>query len=128
MQAKMVKKLPKPIETVFNTPSHHRVHHGSNKQYHDKNYGGIFIIWDRLFGTFAEENEKVVFGITDPIDSVNPLKVFFHGFYRLYRKLANAKGWRNKMGHLFMPPGWEPEIRGHEIRGQYTNLRENRAR
>ncbi|MGI9317911.1 MAG: sterol desaturase family protein [bacterium] len=109
LHTETVKKLPRPIEAVMNTPSHHRVHHGSNKQYHDKNYAGIFIIWDRLFGTFAEEKDKVIYGITNPLHSVNPINVFFHGFYRLARKMIAAKGWRNKMGHFFLPPGWEPE-------------------
>jgi sterol desaturase/sphingolipid hydroxylase (fatty acid hydroxylase superfamily) len=108
LHTEAVKKLPKPIEAIMNTPSHHRVHHGSNKQYHDKNYAGIFIVWDRMFGTFAEEKEKVVYGITNPLNSVNPFKVFFHGVYRLAKKMKDAKGWRNKMGHFFLPPGWEP--------------------
>ena len=77
LHTEVVKKLPKPIEKIMNTPSHHRVHHGSNKQYHDKNYARIFIIWDRIFGTFAEEKEKVIYGITNALNSVNPFKVFF---------------------------------------------------
>lgn len=113
LHTELVGKLPRPIEALFNTPSHHRVHHGANKQYHDKNYGGIFIVWDRLFGTFAKEEEKVVYGITEPLNSVNPINVFFHGFYRLYKKVSRARGWRNKIGHLIMPPGWEPDDAGH---------------
>ncbi len=109
LHTEVVKKLPKPIEAVMNTPSHHRVHHGSNKQYHDKNYAGIFIIWDRMFGTFVEEKEKVIYGITNPLNSLNPFKVFFHGLYRLAIKIKTARGWRNKMGHFFLPPGWEPK-------------------
>ena len=108
LHTEVVKKLPKPIEAVMNTPSHHRVHHGSNKQYHDKNYAGIFILWDKMFGTFTEEKEKVIYGITNPLDSINPFTVFFHGLYRLAKKMKAAKGWRNKMGHFFLPPGWEP--------------------
>ncbi|MGI9311513.1 MAG: sterol desaturase family protein [bacterium] len=108
LHTEAVGKLPKPIEAVMNTPSHHRVHHGANPQYIDKNYAGIFIVWDKLFATFAEENEKVVYGITDPIHSVNPLVVFFHGLTRLARQVATAKGIRNKAEHLIRPPGWMP--------------------
>ena len=108
LHTEVVKKLPRPVEAIMNTPSHHRVHHGSNKQYHDKNYAGIFIIWDRMFGTFEEEKEKVVYGISDPIESINPFKVFFHGLYRLGKKIIDARGWRNKLGHILQPPGWEP--------------------
>ena len=108
LHTEVIGKLPRPVEAVMNTPSHHRVHHGSNPQYLDKNYAGIFIVWDRLFGTFAEEREKVVYGLVDPIDSVNPLVVFFHGFTRLARKVLKARGLRAKLGHLLMPPGWTP--------------------
>lgn len=101
-------KLPQPIEFLFNTPSHHRVHHGRNRQYIDKNYGGIFIIWDRMLGTFEEEKEEVDFGITTQIESVNPLKVFFHGLTRLWRRLAVAGSFKNVMGVLFRPPDWSP--------------------
>ncbi|NKB64645.1 MAG: sterol desaturase family protein [Gammaproteobacteria bacterium] len=109
LHTEVVRKLPKFVEAIMNTPSHHRVHHGSNKKYIDKNYGGIFIIWDKMFGTFEEEQEEVVYGITRPIESVNPFVVFFHGFTRLFGKMVETRGWRNKIGYLFMPPGWEPE-------------------
>ena len=92
----------------MNTPSHHRVHHGANERYIDKNYSGIFIIWDRMFGTFAEEREKVVFGITEPVNSVNPIKVFLHGLYRLGRQVATTRGFANKLRVLVKPPGWQP--------------------
>ena len=67
----MIDKLPKPIEYIFNTPSHHRVHHGVNNPYLDRNYAGIFMIWDRMFGTFVEETEKVRYGIITPLTSYN---------------------------------------------------------
>ena len=108
LHTEAVGKLPKPIEAVMNTPSHHRVHHGANAQYIDKNYAGIFIVWDKLFGTFAEENEKVTYGITDPLNTVNPLTVFFHGITRLARQMVSAKGIRNKLSCLIRPPGWAP--------------------
>ena len=103
------KKLPRPIEYIFNTPSHHRVHHGSNPEYLDTNYAGIFIIWDRMFGTFAEEKAKVVYGLVKPINSNNPLIAFFHGIYRVGQNVINAKGWRNKAGYFFGPPEFEAE-------------------
>ena len=104
-----IRKLPRPIEWIMNTPSHHRVHHGSNRQYLDKNYGGIFIIWDRLFGTFEEEDEKVVYGLVRPIDSINPFVAFLHGFYRLAKGVWEMPGFGNKLGVLFGPPGWKPK-------------------
>ena len=109
LHTEVIRKLPKPIEFLMNTPSHHRVHHGANDQYIDKNYSGIFIIWDRIFGTFAEEQEPVVYGITKPVDSVNPIKVFFHGLARLGKQLVNTRGFANKCNVLIKPPGWQPE-------------------
>ena len=108
LHTEVIKKLPRPIEAVMNTPSHHRVHHGSNERYIDKNYAGMFIIWDRLFGTFAEEKEPVIYGITEPVNSVNPFVVFLHGFVRLWRQLAATPGFGNKMALLFQPPDWQP--------------------
>lgn len=92
LHTEMVRKFPKPVEAILNTPSHHRVHHGANRQYWDKNYAGIFIIWDRMFGTFAEEKEKVVYGISEPLNSINPLVVFFHGLQRLGKQIISARG------------------------------------
>jgi len=108
LHTEAVKKLPRPIEAIMNTPSHHRVHHGSNPEYLDKNYASIFIIWDRLFGTFAEEREKVVYGLVRPIDSVNPIVVFCHGLYRLGHAVATTPGFADKLGRLLRHPGWEP--------------------
>ncbi len=108
LHTEAVKKLPWIIEAVMNTPSHHRVHHGSNPQYLDKNYGGMFIIWDRLFGTFQAEEEPVVYGLTKQIESVNPVVVFFHGLYELGAKLVRTPGLVNKVRALVMPPGWGP--------------------
>lgn len=108
LHTEAVKKLPRPIEWIMNTPSHHRVHHGSNAAYLDKNYAGIFIIWDRLFGTFEEEKEEVVYGLVTPIESVNPFVAFLHGFIRLGRDLLRAQGLKGKLGVIFAPPGWQP--------------------
>lgn len=93
-----------PFEYIFNTPSHHRVHHGSNKQYLDKNYGAVFIFWDRIFGTFASEKEEVVYGLTKPIKSYNPVKIVFHECVDVYRDVRKAPGWRNKINILLRRP------------------------
>ena len=105
LHTEVIKKFPRPIEWLMNTPSHHRVHHGANDEYIDKNYSGIFIIWDRMFGTFAEEKAPVTFGITKPINSVNPFIVFFHGLYRLGQEFLAAKGVVAKWKVLVSPPG-----------------------
>ena len=109
LHTETIGKLPRLIESIMNTPSHHRVHHGSNRQYIDKNYAGIFIIWDKIFGTFAEEQEKVTYGVLPAISSVNPLRVFFHGLTGLYSKIWKAKGIKNKCLYLIKPPGWHPD-------------------
>lgn len=97
------------LDRLFNTPSVHRVHHGSNAQYIDKNYGGILIIWDRMFGTYAPEVEPVKYGITTPIGSHNPLIINFKEYGALWRDICRAKSWSRAFGHLFRRPGWQPE-------------------
>ncbi|MEM8498125.1 MAG: sterol desaturase family protein [Pseudomonadota bacterium] len=106
LHTEVIKKFPRPVEAVMNTPSHHRVHHGSNEEYLDANYGGIFIIWDRMFGTFAREVAPVKFGLVTPLNSINPFQAFFHGFVRLGRKVAKADGWQNKLKTVIAPPEW----------------------
>ena len=95
-----------PLEWFMNTPSHHRVHHGKNVPYLDKNHAGIFIIWDRLFGTFAREEEKVVYGLTTNIQTFHPLKIGFHEIGSIARDVARAPTLGAKLGYLFAPPGW----------------------
>lgn len=109
LHTEIIGKLPKPIEYIMNTPSHHRVHHGSNRQYWDMNYAGILIIWDRMLGTFTPEKEKVVYGISEPINSVNPITVFFHGITRFYNKLKQIKGIKHKLLAFVKPPDWMPQ-------------------
>ena len=108
LHTEVFKRLPRPIEWIMNTPSHHRVHHGSNPQYLDRNYAGIFIVWDRIFGTFEEEKEAVIYGLVKPIDTANPLVVFGHGIIRLIQTVWSMPGWGNKLAALFHPPGWRP--------------------
>ncbi len=99
-------KMWAPFEWVFNTPSHHRVHHATNPQYLDKNYAGVFIVWDRLFGTFEPEVEPPVYGLTRNIDTYNPLRVAFHEYAAIGRDLAAARGLAARLGILFRPPAW----------------------
>ena len=113
-----VDKLPMPIEAVFNTPSHHRVHHGANPQYLDKNYGGILIVWDRLFGTFEPEVRRIKYGLTKNIDTFKPMSIGYREFADLARDVRRAVGWRNKLGHVFRRPGWQPvEQSTHQLAG-----------
>lgn len=116
LHTEAIGKLPKPIERVMNTPSHHRVHHASNAEYLDRNYGGIFIVWDRLFGTFAEEQAPVRYGLVNPIRSINPITVFLHGFTRLGRKLRRAGNLSAALGHLGRPPDWSPHPDERSVR------------
>jgi sterol desaturase/sphingolipid hydroxylase (fatty acid hydroxylase superfamily) len=95
-----------PLEWIMNTPSHHRVHHGTNVQYLDRNHGGIFILWDRLFGTFEPERERVVFGLTNNIDTFHPLRILFHEVIAMVRDVRRAPTLRAKLGHVLAPPGW----------------------
>jgi sterol desaturase/sphingolipid hydroxylase (fatty acid hydroxylase superfamily) len=104
-------KLPAWFEFVFNTPSHHRVHHGSQQQYLDRNYGGILIIWDRLFGTFEPEGERVRYGLTKNIGTFNPVRVAFHEYGAIWRDVKAAEGWRARAGYVLRGPGWQPTAR-----------------
>jgi hypothetical protein len=93
-------------EAVLNTPSHHRVHHGSNAQYIDKNHGSILIVWDRLFGTFQPEEEPVVYGLTKNIESFNPVKIALHEYGDIARDVAESDNWRDRLSFVFRGPGW----------------------
>jgi len=95
-----------PLELIMNTPSAHRVHHGKNVEYLDKNHAGIFILWDRMFGTFEPERAPVRYGLTKDITTYNPLRIAFHEFAAIGRDLARAPGLRARLGYLFAPPGW----------------------
>ncbi len=97
-----------PLEWVLNTPSHHRVHHGSNLRYLDLNYGGILILWDRLFGTFTPEapEEPVVFGLTHNLESRNALTIATHEYVAIWRSIRSAPSWGHRLRYLLKPPGW----------------------
>uniref|UniRef100_A0A8C4DGU1 Alkylglycerol monooxygenase n=1 Tax=Dicentrarchus labrax TaxID=13489 RepID=A0A8C4DGU1_DICLA len=97
-----------PLEWVFNTPKHHRVHHGRNLYCIDKNYGGILIIWDRLFGTFALESDKVVYGLVFPIKTFEILYVQLHYYLYLWRRSNTYKTISNKLSTFVKGPSWKP--------------------
>lgn len=104
----LVGKLPRPIELVMNTPSHHRVHHGSDPEYLDKNYAGIFIVWDRMFGTFVEERQRPTYGLTKPVETYNLLALQYGDYREIVRNVRASRSWRDRAGYLFGPPGWRP--------------------
>jgi sterol desaturase/sphingolipid hydroxylase (fatty acid hydroxylase superfamily) len=106
-----VHKLPRPLEWLLNTPSHHRVHHGKNVAYLDRNHGGVLIVWDRLFGTFAPEDERdpVRYGLTHDLSTFNPLRIAVHEFIAIARDLTKAGSFRDALGYLLAPPGWSPD-------------------
>lgn len=85
-----IKKLPRWVEAIFNTPSHHRVHHGMDLKYLDRNHGGILIIWDRLFGTFQQVEEHPTYGLTTNVNTFNPLSIAFFEWKSLYRKVKSS--------------------------------------
>jgi len=98
-----------PLEWVMNTPSHHRVHHGANIAYLDCNYAGIFIVWDRFFGTFEPEVEPARFGLTKNIASYNPVYIALHEWAAIARDAARAGNLRAALAYVFAPPGWSPD-------------------
>ena len=93
-----------PLEWIFNTPSHHRVHHGSNRQYIDKNYGNLLIIWDRMFGTFEPEEEKVKFGLVNNVNTFNPVKVTFMAWMSMIKDLKQKNSFFEAIKVIFGPP------------------------
>lgn len=103
-----VDRLPRPFEFMLNTPSHHRVHHASQGGYLDRNFGGILIVWDRLFGSFAPEVERPKYGLTKNIETYNPLRVATHEYVSITRDVMGAANWRDRLGYLFRGPGWRP--------------------
>jgi len=105
LHTEIVGKLPRPLELVLNTPSHHRVHHASNERYLDKNYGGVLIVWDRIFGTFMEEKEQVVYGLVKNIESFNLWTIGWHEYVAMVREMGARQGLGAKLRVLRkMPP------------------------
>ena len=106
LHTERIGRLPQWVEAVFNTPSHHRVHHGANEQYLDRNYGGILVIWDRLFGTFEPEGERVRYGLTTNIETHNVFRVAFHEYASVWHDVRRVRGWREKWRVLLRGPGY----------------------
>lgn len=99
-----------PAEEVLNTPSHHRVHHGSNRRYLDRNHGSILIVWDRLFATFQREDEPVTYGLTKNIDTFNPGRIAAHEHAQMLRDVAGSTTWRERLSYVLRAPGWAPAL------------------
>ncbi len=108
IHTRAIARLSPVGELILNTPSHHRVHHGVNPKYQDKNYAGVFIVFDRWFGTFEPEIEEPVFGITKPLQSWNPLWANVHVFVQIARDASRANRWSDKLRIVFGRPGWKP--------------------
>ncbi len=96
------------LDEVFNTPSVHRVHHGSNDKYLDKNYGGILILWDKLFGTFQREEEKVIYGLTKNINSNNPITINFIEYQNIWNDVQRCRTWKDRFRIIFGNLVWKP--------------------
>jgi sterol desaturase/sphingolipid hydroxylase (fatty acid hydroxylase superfamily) len=119
IHTELIDKMPRWFEAFFNTPSHHRVHHGSNPIYLDRNHAGIFIIWDKLFGTFQPElkEEKVIYGLTSNIKTFNPLKIAFLEWRAVFKDAFTSKtSIFNKLKYFIKPPGWK-----HDGTGMLSN-------
>jgi len=113
IHTELIKKMPNWFEAIFNTPSHHRVHHATNPQYLDRNHAGIFIIWDKLFGTFEPEVEKPIYGLVTNINTFNPIYVAFHEWIALYKDVFISKvSIRDRINYLIKPPGWKHDGKG----------------
>lgn len=113
IHTELIKKMPGWFEAVFNTPSHHRVHHATNPQYLDRNHAGIFIVWDKLFGSYEPEIEKPVYGLVTNITSYNPLYVAFHEWVNLFRDIFSSKiSLVDRLKYFIKPPGWKHDGTG----------------
>ncbi|WP_421978977.1 sterol desaturase family protein [Roseivirga seohaensis] len=107
-----INKLPRWFEAVFNTPSHHRVHHARNPKYIDKNHAGTFIVWDKLFGTFKAEEERPVYGITKNLNSWNPIWANIAHYSDMWSDVKTIPKWSDKFRYIFEKPGWLPDYMG----------------
>ncbi len=113
IHTELIQKMPKWFEAIFNTPSHHRVHHATNPQYLDRNHAGIFIIWDKFFGTFEPEIEQPVYGLVKNIQTYNPVKVAFNEWFQLFKDVFTSKtNCINRIKYFYKPPGWKHDGTG----------------
>tara|TARA_B100000795_G_scaffold269758_1_gene260256 strand:+ start:158 stop:1051 length:894 start_codon:yes stop_codon:yes gene_type:complete len=128
IHTELITKMPKWFEAIFNTPSHHRVHHATNPQYLDRNHAGIFIIWDKLFNSFEPEVEKPIYGLVTNIGTYNPFKVAFIEWYRMLTDFFTSKtSITNKFKYLVKPPGWKHDgtsILSSDLRKEWEKNKE----
>jgi len=122
-----IDKMPNWFEAVFNTPSHHRVHHGKNPIYLDRNHAGILIIWDKLFGTFQRElsYEKVTYGLVKDINTYNPIKIAFFEWWAMFKDVfTGKKSLGQRLLYFLKPPGWKHDGTGKisdDLRKEWLN-------
>ena len=123
IHTELINKMPKWFEAIFNTPSHHRVHHATNPQYLDRNHAGVFIIWDRMFGTFELEVEKPVYGLVTNINTYNPVKIAFIEWKNMFADFSKSKtSIKNKFLYFIKPPGWKHDgtsVLSNDIRKEW---------
>jgi alkylglycerol monooxygenase len=113
-----INRMPNWFEAIMNSPAHHRVHHGKDPKYIDKNHAGMFIIWDKLFGTFQEEEEKANYGVTVPAATWNPVYANFKHYIYLFKTVFKTRSISDGLKVLFFKPGWQPEYLGGSIEPQ----------
>lgn len=125
IHTELITKLPRWFEAIFNTPSHHRVHHATNPQYLDRNHAGIFIIWDKLFGTFEPEVEQPVYGLVKNINTYNPIKIAFLEWYTMLLDVFTSKtSLFKRLSYFTKPPGWKHDgsgILSNDLRKDWEN-------
>jgi sterol desaturase/sphingolipid hydroxylase (fatty acid hydroxylase superfamily) len=109
IHTEVIRKMPRWFELIFNTPSHHRVHHANDLQYLDMNFAGMLIVWDRMFGTFIDETKAPTYGLTTNISTYNPARIAFAEWGNLARDVFRTSGILNKLRYIFAPPGWSPD-------------------
>ncbi|MEN9509067.1 MAG: hypothetical protein RLZZ621_1630 [Gemmatimonadota bacterium] len=115
IHTRAIGRLPAWCEAVLNTPSHHRVHHGVDPEYQDRNYAGVFIVWDRWFGTFTPERQEPVYGLTSPLRSWNPLWAQVHHYVAIARRVWRTPSWRDRWHVVFGSPAWRPASEGGSV-------------
>ena len=129
IHTEFIDKLPKWFEFIFNTPSHHRVHHAVQDQYLDRNHAGVLIIWDKLFGTFVPEIEKPVYGLVKNINTYNPIRIAFYEWWQIAQDMKLKTGFVNKFKYVFYPPGWSHDnsrMTSVQLRDRYRQNRNSK--
>ncbi len=115
IHTKAIDRMPKWFEAIFNTPSHHRVHHGVNPKYIDKNHAGMFVVWDRMFGTYQEEIEEPTYGVTTQLQSWNPAWANVEYYVTMFKNAKQFSLAKDKLKYIFAKPGWQPKELGGQM-------------